>query len=387
MTFQFKQQARDFYVTELLPFTPSGEGDALYVLIEKRNLTTHDVITHLRETFGISRKTIGIAGLKDKRAVAKQRITIYDSALSKIGGERKFVDALSKIVRIVDVTRHEFPIGLSTPIANEFHIRLRSPRKLGQSLREKSIQIVQDILDDGYPNLFGDQRFGIHGCNRKQWLDIMRGSSHKNSKLTKSEQLFKLQAFSSKMFNDYVKQRVKKWLNPLDGDIVTRYDGIESRYGILDLGQQTITPCDVQEGQGSFFFVPRSTAASIDADQVEWMLTGPVPWYNQPLADRQAGEVEKWFLQRHHLDATSMKVYQQFRLYGLRRALWVFPTDTSVRYQRDDLLIDFTLPAGSYASILVDKLDEVLGGESTKKEGREKLEKREKKKERRSNKS
>lgn len=59
--------------------------------------------------------------------------------------------------------------------------------------------------------------------------------------------------------------------------MVTWYDDVESRYGILDLAQQMITPCDVKGGQGSFFFVPSGEGDAIAADQVDWMLTGPVP--------------------------------------------------------------------------------------------------------------
>jgi tRNA pseudouridine13 synthase len=168
MDFQFKQQARDFFVSEILPFELDGEGDALFVYFEKRNITTHDVIDHLRERFKISRKTLGIAGLKDKRAVAKQWISIYNSALDKLGGEAVFIDALEEIVRIIQVDRHAFPIGMSTPIQNIFHIRLRSERRLGQEEKKQALEIVEELLHTGYPNLFGEQRFGINGKNRKQ---------------------------------------------------------------------------------------------------------------------------------------------------------------------------------------------------------------------------
>jgi tRNA(Glu) U13 pseudouridine synthase TruD len=56
-----------------------------------------------------------------------------------------------------------------------------------------------------------------------------------------------------------------------------------------------------------------------------------------------------------------MKVYKDKKVFWLRRALRVMPTDTSVRYQKEDLLIDFTLPAWSYASIIFDKLIAKLG--------------------------
>ncbi|USN54633.1 MAG: tRNA pseudouridine(13) synthase TruD [Candidatus Peribacteria bacterium] len=67
MSFRFKQTSFDFYVSENLPFKLSGKGDAFYVYFEKRNMTTHEVITFLHNRFGLSRQSIGIAGLKDKK--------------------------------------------------------------------------------------------------------------------------------------------------------------------------------------------------------------------------------------------------------------------------------------------------------------------------------
>ncbi|NCO98282.1 tRNA pseudouridine(13) synthase TruD [bacterium] len=43
-----------------------------------------DVVNHLCKEFGISRLTLGIAGLKDKNAITRQWISIYKSALKKI---------------------------------------------------------------------------------------------------------------------------------------------------------------------------------------------------------------------------------------------------------------------------------------------------------------
>lgn len=83
--FSFKQKSQDFIVEEQLPFEPSGRGDALFVYYEKQNANTMDIIDHLCKILKISRMTIGVAGLKDKRAITRQRISIYQSALKKIG--------------------------------------------------------------------------------------------------------------------------------------------------------------------------------------------------------------------------------------------------------------------------------------------------------------
>ncbi|USN57054.1 MAG: tRNA pseudouridine(13) synthase TruD [Candidatus Peribacteria bacterium] len=146
MPFLFKQKSFDFIVSEQLPFAPSGHGDALYVYFEKQNMTTQQVIRHLRNQFGLTRLTLGIAGLKDKKALTRQRITIYDSALEKLGGERVFINSLKEIVKVLEVTRHEFPIGMSTPISNQFHIRLRSVGKLSKDEKVHALDFATKTL-------------------------------------------------------------------------------------------------------------------------------------------------------------------------------------------------------------------------------------------------
>jgi len=172
--FSFKQKSQDFIVEEQLPFEPSGKGDALLVYIEKQNKNTMDIINHLCSTLKISRMTIGVAGLKDKRAITRQWISIYQSALKKLGGEKIFVDTLAQVSRILTITHHDKPIGLTTPIQNIFHIRLRAQKKLSQSEKHEAKKLIQNLFSSGFPNYFGEQRFGINGRNRKQGKDFIK---------------------------------------------------------------------------------------------------------------------------------------------------------------------------------------------------------------------
>ena len=97
--FSFKQKSYDFIVEEILPFKLDGKWDALYVLFEKQNKTTMDIINFLCKELKISRLTLWVAWLKDKDAITQQRITIYKSALEKIWWERVFLDKLSRTAK------------------------------------------------------------------------------------------------------------------------------------------------------------------------------------------------------------------------------------------------------------------------------------------------
>jgi len=55
--------------------------------------------------------------------------------------------------------------------------------------------------------LFGNQRFGINGINPKQGSDLLQG---KLKLQDKKDIVFKIQAYASKIFNEYIHTRTKK---------------------------------------------------------------------------------------------------------------------------------------------------------------------------------
>lgn len=360
MTFQFKQKSRDFYVSENLPFKLSGKGDAFYVYIQKRNITTYDIIDHLKKELWITRMSLGIAGLKDKKAVAKQWISIYDRALNKAGGERVFVDTLSKVCKIIETKRHHTPLNMSTPITNTFHITFKSTKKLWQEEKQKALHVVQQLLDDGYPNLFGAQRFGINGRNSTQGYEIMTRTS--KEKFGKADTVFKLQAYASKVFNEFVAQRAKNNLDLMDEDILSRTQWAQIHYGIYSVSDDKVSLVDIRSNSEAFFFVPHKTWKKVAYNPHTMIVTGPVPWHNmaRPSTSSPAGKRELEFMMKQKLEKGNMNVFSSQRVYGLRRPIWVYPTKSKVWYKADNLLIDFTLPSGSYASIVFDALSREL---------------------------
>lgn len=103
MSYLFKAQAEDFCVQERLLVSPEGEGDVLWIQRQKIHLTTMEVIAHLLAHFPLTRKEIGIAGLKDKVGITTQRLTIYRSKLEICGGKEQFLAVLSEKVKILQI--------------------------------------------------------------------------------------------------------------------------------------------------------------------------------------------------------------------------------------------------------------------------------------------
>ena len=103
MTYEpkFKQSFVDFVVEEHLPYPLAKRGMRYYVQLEKRNMNTMDMVKQIMKTFSLTRKKIGIAGLKDKHALAKQRVCFHSNDVKKIG-EKLFLNGLNTIVKVMD---------------------------------------------------------------------------------------------------------------------------------------------------------------------------------------------------------------------------------------------------------------------------------------------
>ena len=362
--FLFKQKSQDFIVEEILPFELIEKGDAFFVYIEKRNKNTSNIIQHLCSTFKISRKTIGIAWLKDKKAIARQRISIYKRALWQLGWEKAWINAIKEVATVREIHWHTTPLNMSSNISNRFHIRLRAEKNLSTKERATTQQILESILDKWYPNVFWSQRFGINGRNKDQWKEILLWVS----KLTKQrhpnrkEIIFKLQAYASYLFNSYFYERNKQELRLVDGDIVTLAQPVdEMSYWIYNIKDSTITLFQNKHSTTPFKS-PKRFGKTLSYDPNTMHLTWPVLGFDLlvPDLERSAGKWEKQFFESHWIDAKQMQVFKQRKVFGLRRNLRVQPTKSSVRFQWEDVLLDFTLPAGAYASTLVNEMKKKL---------------------------
>lgn len=360
--FSFKQKSQDFIVQEELPFALSGRWDVFFVLFEKRNLNTMDVVNHLCNAFGISRLTLGIAGLKDKRAITRQWICIYKSALKKIWWERAFLDSLSEVAKVLKTDRHTEPIGMTIPIKNTFSIRLRATKHLSLKEKEVSHAKILSLFKKWFPNLFGVQRFGINGSNPKQWYEILQG---KGKIRDKKEILFKIQAYASKMFNDYLYIRIKRWLEVLDGDIIQVADKKnykQTQRWVYQSATDTVHLFADTNKNTSFFRHPKAFQKEVPFDITTMTITGPVLGYNLLLAVKESAAwiKEQSFLTSNAVTEASLNLCKSYKIFGLRRPLWVFPEKVAVHMDKDDILLHFTLPSWSYASIMIHELEKAL---------------------------
>src|SRR5215208_5410985 len=92
----------DFFVEEIPAYEPSGRGEHVFVTIEKRDCTTAEAVRRIAAALGVRDADIGTAGLKDRHAITRQRLSLPPP----VTPER--VSALTlHDIRVLAVERHE----------------------------------------------------------------------------------------------------------------------------------------------------------------------------------------------------------------------------------------------------------------------------------------
>lgn len=152
-----KAVAEDFQVDEVLEIPLSGEGEHLWLWVEKRGLNTEEAARRLGRAAGVQQKNVSYAGLKDRQALTRQWFSLHlpGKADPDLGA------AEGADLRILRCTRHSRKLQRGAHAANGFTLRLTGLRAERAPLDAR----LERIAADGVPNYFGLQRFGHGGGN------------------------------------------------------------------------------------------------------------------------------------------------------------------------------------------------------------------------------
>ena len=75
-----KQQAEDFYVEEMMSQELSGEGEHVWLFVEKRGENTDFIARKIAKYADVRPMDVGLSGLKDRHAVTRQWFLAFDEA-------------------------------------------------------------------------------------------------------------------------------------------------------------------------------------------------------------------------------------------------------------------------------------------------------------------
>ena len=317
-----KQQPEDFLVEEIPAYAPCGEGEHLFLWIEKRGLTTDDLTQHLARTLGVAKRDIGVAGLKDRQAVTRQYVSVpatCEARLESVGTD---------FIRILNAQRHTNKLRTGHTAGNRFSILIRNVTAL-----ENADPILACLRTSGFPNYFGPQRFGRDNQTAEQGFELLAGQRHpRDLPRAKRHYLLRLSlsAAQSELFNHALARRMGDGLlhTVLAGEVMQK---VES---------------------GGLFQVEDVAAEQERLDAGETVITGPMfgPKMKQPTGEPAAREMQ--LLQARGLSLDDFANFSKIAA-GARRAFVVRPGQFAVETTEQGVRCRFTLPSGAYATVLL----------------------------------
>ncbi|MDJ0834684.1 MAG: tRNA pseudouridine(13) synthase TruD [Gammaproteobacteria bacterium] len=210
LTGVIKSDPEDFKVNEQLGFDPSGSGEHLFIQVEKRSLTTRQLIEHIARDLDLSPRAIGYAGLKDKQAVTRQWLSLH------LPGQRQPpVFSEHPAYRVLERAWHDKKLRIGVHRSNRFEVVIRD---IHGELAQLPM-IIEQIRQHGFANYFGQQRFGQRGDNVTQALQVL-SNRRKRKRLARDKRSLYISALRSELFNRILSRRIGQasWLEPLQGD-------------------------------------------------------------------------------------------------------------------------------------------------------------------------
>ncbi|MAY74217.1 MAG: tRNA pseudouridine(13) synthase TruD [Phycisphaerae bacterium] len=155
---RLKERPEDFVVEEAPLYEPSGEGEHVYLLVEKRGVTAIDMVATIARHFRVPRRAVGYAGLKDKQAITRQYVSVHMP-----GRPIEDVPAFDHPrIAILSATRHGNKLRRGHLAGNRFSIRVRGVDPTAAVAAKRALNTLERL---GVPDRVGPQRFGFLSNN------------------------------------------------------------------------------------------------------------------------------------------------------------------------------------------------------------------------------
>jgi tRNA pseudouridine13 synthase len=312
---RIRAEPEDFEVTELPAYSFSGDGEHLYLRLEKRGHTTKFVVEALARQLGVNFKDIGVAGLKDRHAVTRQWISLprkYEARLEQFA----LPDA-----RILEVTAHTNKLGIGHLKGNRFRIRVRDTT----APLERAASILERLRVLGVPNYFGPQRFGNTGGNAVRGYELVKSGRMRGPESIAVKR-FLVSSLQSLLFNHILARRLERGAFDamLVGDVAKKHD------------------------TGGTFTVSDAALETERAKRLEISATAPL--FGRKLMPAHGDALA---LEDEVLSAFSLTRDEFTDRHGDRRITRINIADCTLEPTEDGYWFGFDLPKGSFATVVL----------------------------------
>lgn len=164
---RLKERPSDFIVEEMPAYEPCGEGEHLYLGIQKVNMPHTEMLGLIGRHFHVEESAIGFAGMKDRVAVTHQMLSVHLPVDRPVGELRH--DRLT----VMWAKRHSNKLRRGHLRGNRFVIRVRGVDPMLAPTVQRRMQALEKR---GIPDFFGEQRFGYRLNNPLIGMLFARGS-------------------------------------------------------------------------------------------------------------------------------------------------------------------------------------------------------------------
>jgi tRNA pseudouridine13 synthase len=403
-----RNRYEDFYVEEIPVenLLPKGEGPNVWIWIEKLGRTTLDVLMDISRDLHISRKRMGFAGMKDKRAITRQWICISNMDSEEQLEEVKALSGKIHKTEFLKIIRGQKKLRMGQLAGNKFKILIKDIDS--KFSREEGAKIAVDVLKQlektGVPNYFGWQRFGKPRTNThlvgKALVDNdlseavrryignpyedegeevkLARQSYDDGEIEKSLELMpKGMRYERMMLKELVKENkrrekageeldddsYKKTLSslpkPLQRMFVHAYQSYLFNKAVSNrvaMGIDKYIEGDIViDNEEHLLHDKTSEELQNMIDNFEANPTSPLYGTKVPFAEGDVGEMEKDILKEECLTKEDFECPKTPKLgsHGLRRSMRFKVWDTNAIATGEGVLVEFSINKGSYATAVL----------------------------------
>lgn len=274
---------------------------------------------------------VGTAGLKDRQAVTRQMVSVpahVAERLSELDGDG---------MRVLRVSRHGNKLKPGHLHGNHFRLLVRDP---DPAAGERLGPLLERLRQQGLPNYYGPQRFGHGGETVQLGLALLRGEpppgaasgrrSHPRNPFLRK---LALSAAQSALFNHYLGRRLGDGLlrQVLPGDVMAKWPF------------------------GGLFVAEDLSREQVRFEARETVPAGPIYGRKTFPAGGEAATRELAVLADAGFAPTAFAGFGKL-LQGTRRHNLIYLDDLTAVLEPEGVRLSVTLPAGSYATVLLREL-------------------------------
>lgn len=301
-----------------MPIDLEGEGEHLWLHIEKTGLTTPQAASMLAKHYGVRPRDVGYAGLKDRWARTRQWFSVPAPVTAPLPPPPR-----AEGLCCLTAMRHRRKLRRGAHGGNRFELKLRGFR----GDRDEVAADLERIGREGCPNYFGEQRFGRNDGN----LELARGLFGGRRMRRGTQRGMALSAARSDLFNAVLAARVAdgSWNRLLDGEAAA-LDGSRSVFRVEDAADKAL-----QERLAAFDIHP----------------SGPLPGRGGNAVRGAAADFEASVLKPY---AAAVEALAGLGVEAARRPLRLRPENSTWKWpDARTLTLGFDLPPGAFATVVL----------------------------------